>query len=94
MDPNRIDLTRLLLARLERISADSFWAHRASGIRGALLRVIDQPEAESGADATYVSYLIECGFDILDKTAREKIRNRINNDRSAPHERTDAGKTH
>jgi hypothetical protein len=94
MDTNRIDLTRLLLARLERISADSFWAHRASGIRGALLRVVEQVEAGTDADASYVNYLIECGFDILDKTAREKIRNRINNDRSAPHERMDAGKTH
>ncbi len=94
MDTNRIDLTRLLLARLERISADSFWAHRASGIRGALLRVVEQVEAGADADASYVNYLIECGFDILDKTAREKIRNRINNDRSTPHERMDAGKTH
>lgn len=94
MDTNRIDLTRLLLARLERISADLFWAHRASGIRGALLRVVEQVEAGTDADASYVNYLIECGFDILDKTAREKIRNRINNDRSAPHERMDAGKTH
>ena len=94
MDTNRIDLTRLLLARLERISADSFWAHRASGIRGALLRVVEQVEAWTDVDASYVNYLIECGFDILDKTAREKICNRINNDRSAPHERMDAGKTH
>lgn len=94
MDTNRIDLTRLLLARLERISADSFWAHRASGIRGALLRVVEQVEAGTDADASYVNYLIECGFDILDKTAREKIRNRINNDRSTPHERMDTGKTH
>ena len=94
MDTNRIDLTRLLLARLERISADSFWAHRASGIRGALLRVVEQVEAGTDVDASYVNYLIECGFDILDKTAREKIRNRINNDRSTPHERMDTGKTH
>jgi len=94
MDLNRIDLTRLLLARLERISADSFWAHRASGIRGALLRVVDQVEAGADADANQLNYLIKCGFDILDKTAREKIRNRINNDRSPHHERTDSGKTH
>ena len=94
MDTNRIDLTRLLLARLERISADSFWAHRASGIRGALLRVVEQVEAGADADASYVNYLIECGFDILDKTAREKILNLINNDRSTPHERMDTGKTH
>lgn len=94
MDSNRIELTRLLLARLERISADSFWAHRASGIRGALLRVVEQAEAGKDADAGYVNYLVERGFDILDKTAREKIRNRINSDRSTLHARTGIGKTH
>src|SRR5687768_5616984 len=36
----------LLLARLERISADSYWAHRASGVRGALIRIMEESEAQ------------------------------------------------
>jgi hypothetical protein len=36
----------MLLARLERISADSVTAHRASGIRGGILRAIDQLEKQ------------------------------------------------
>ena len=34
----QIDLARMLVARLERLSADSYWAHQASGVRGSLLR--------------------------------------------------------
>ena len=33
-------LIRLLLSRLGRISVDSSWAHRASGVRGALVRLL------------------------------------------------------
>ena len=36
--PPQVDLARQLASRLERLSADSVWAHRASGVRGALLR--------------------------------------------------------
>lgn len=38
---------RLLAVRLERLSADSLWARRASGLRGALLRHLEQYEADS-----------------------------------------------
>jgi hypothetical protein len=31
----------LLVARLERLPADSHWAHQASGVRGALLRCLE-----------------------------------------------------
>ncbi len=74
MDDNRLNLTRLLLARLERISADSVWAHRASGLRGALIRMLEQIENGQTMDPAYCDKLIKRGFDILDKTAREKIR--------------------
>jgi len=36
-DTDQTQLIRLLLSRLERVSVDSYWAHRASGVRGALL---------------------------------------------------------
>jgi hypothetical protein len=35
-------LIQMLLARLERISVDSYWAHRASGVRGSLIKVVEQ----------------------------------------------------
>jgi len=35
---------KLLILRLERLSVDSIWAHRASGLRGSLLRMVEENE--------------------------------------------------
>ena len=63
-----------LLARLERISADSVTAHRASGVRGAMLRVIDQLEKQEQVPEYVVKRLIESGFVLLQRAAEEKVR--------------------
>ena len=63
-------LIRLLLARLERISVDSYWAHRASGVRGALLRVVEM--MENGSQDSKPDILIAKGFEILKEAAKEK----------------------
>jgi hypothetical protein len=75
------DLTRkiqegyLLVAKLERLSADSGWAHKASGLRGSLLRQLaqleDHPEDFSAAQMTHLQALTATAFDILEKAARE-----------------------
>ena len=62
-------LMHLLLARLERISVDSYWAHRASGVRGALIRSLEAPE---NADIQLLESLSKLGFQILERAAREK----------------------
>ena len=62
---NQRDLAVILVARLERLSADSYWAHRASGIRGSLLRWVE----EGAGDCRE---LIKRGFEILENAAREK----------------------
>jgi hypothetical protein len=62
------DLIEMLVARLERLSADSYWAHQASGVRGSLLRVIDSGQI----DPSQVDLLVEKGFEFLEKAAREK----------------------
>ena len=79
---DRYEWARFLVAKLERLSADSIWAHRASGLRGALLRAIEEFD-QSGAstDRSGVGSgdqridefdrLIAAGFDILEKAARE-----------------------
>ena len=41
MDEETLGPVRLLPTRLERISADSYWAHRVSGVRGSLLRITE-----------------------------------------------------
>lgn len=63
-----------LLARLERISADSVVAHRASGVRGAMLRVVENLESGEPVSGQEVKRLIENGYRLLERAAREKIR--------------------
>jgi hypothetical protein len=74
----QLNLAHHLLHRLERLSADSVWAHRASGLRGSLLRCVDQIEADQGNQSTVTQEtwnqlgdLITRGFSILEKAARE-----------------------
>ena len=64
-----------LLARLERISADSHCAHLASGVRGALLRRQEQIEAGQALDENDLQRLVKRGFEILEDAAREKAGN-------------------
>jgi hypothetical protein len=65
---------RFLLARLERISADSVTAHRASGIRGGMLRTIDRLEKQEQVSGYEVKQLIEKGYLLLQRAAEEKVR--------------------
>jgi hypothetical protein len=65
---------RFLLARLERISADSVTAHRASGVRGALLRELERLEKTGAGSGERASRLIERGYALLEQAAEEKMR--------------------
>lgn len=67
-----IRVTSLLLERLERIPADSVWAHRASGLRGSLLAIEEQLEDGQQVDDPAMKRLIAYGFQILENAAREK----------------------
>jgi hypothetical protein len=67
-----IKLIKLLLERLERVSVDSYWAHRASGIRGGLLNQLEVLEKGTLAGQASISELISSAFDILTRAAREK----------------------
>jgi hypothetical protein len=76
IDPHRqIDEAYQLIHRLERLSADSAWAHQASGLRGSLLRHLDRLEAEpqgwAEEDLRHLQRLSAAAFDILQKAARE-----------------------
>jgi hypothetical protein len=73
MDPTEeTKLIELLLTRLERVSVDSYWAHRASGIRGALLEQLDELEKGTPAGQAHIAALISSAFHILTRAAREK----------------------
>ncbi len=65
-----LQLIHLLADRLERISADSVWAHRASGVRGTLLRALDESHNENIPDSKVVKNAIIIAFNILTKAAK------------------------
>ena len=64
---------RFLLSRLERISADSAVAYRASGVRGAMLRLVEKIEDGRPVSSQDVKRLVESAYLLLQKAAREKI---------------------
>lgn len=65
---------QFLLSRLERISADSAVAYRASGVRGAMLRVVEKLETGRPVPSQGVRRLIESGYALLQKAAEEKVK--------------------
>jgi hypothetical protein len=72
------ELLRILLSRLERISVDSYWAHRASGIRGSLVRTLEKLERNIAVSHSDLKPLLKQGFFVLEQAAKEKIRNEYN----------------
>ena len=73
-----------LIDRLGRLSADSYWAHQASGVRGSLLRCLEQMQDRNGPITDPVDsncsgqleQLVALGYLILERAARqlERIR--------------------
>ena len=81
-EDNLLQQARLLVQRLERLSADTLWAHRASGYRASLLKALDQveqgslPPDERQAALEHLDFLIGKSFILLEKAARELIKGR------------------
>ncbi len=70
-DPRRVELLRLLVNRMERLSADSHWARRAGGVRGNLLKVLDEIDGGQGVEAERMDLLIDHAFELLRRAAME-----------------------
>lgn len=73
MEPTLEDLrlqALFLIQRLERISADSVWAHQVSGVRGALLRFMEDWQT-SVSDMSKLRMLLDAGYFYLYKAAKE-----------------------
>jgi hypothetical protein len=73
-----ISQASLLASRLEKLSADSIWARRSSGVRGNLLRELELATERtdfklSAAQRSRLVSLMALGFDYLNKGAREKM---------------------
>ena len=68
----REQLGKILLYRLEKISADSSWAHQSSGIRASIAKILSQEEVSLNSSAARnLEGLLKLGFEILEKAAGE-----------------------
>jgi hypothetical protein len=73
-DDGTLELARRLVDRLEHLSADSTYAHRASGLRGSLLRTIERIEVGermSSQEKAQLEELTSYGFEIIELAAKE-----------------------
>jgi hypothetical protein len=67
----QVELLRLLASRLERLSVDSRWARRASGLRGNILKVLEEADAGIPVTASRLDLLTDVAFDILRRAAED-----------------------
>ena len=51
MSNSDINLLRLLVERLEHLSVDSHWARRASGLRGNIVKLLEEIRRGTGCRA-------------------------------------------
>lgn len=73
----RLNLAHMIADRMERLSADSAWAHISSGYRGSILNFFDRIERVADIesipveDVATLDGLIDRGLDLLASAARE-----------------------
>ena len=68
---DHLQLLRLLITRLERLSVDSHWARRANGLRGNIVKVLEEADAGQMVALERVNLLTEVAFDILRRAAQD-----------------------
>ena len=66
-----IQLLRLLISRLERLSVDSHWSRRASGLRGNIIKVLEEADSGQEISAARLDFLTKAAFDILRRAAQD-----------------------
>ena len=76
---NEINQIETLVERLEHLSADSIWSHRASGIRGSLLKYLEEPQNCYKTNSTVnIQFTIEQGYFVLEQAARILLMRKFN----------------
>lgn len=66
-----IEMLRLLAERLERLSVDSLWARRASGLRGNIIKVLEEYQSGQEVESERIAPLIDRAFEVLRHAAQE-----------------------
>ena len=62
---------KILVDRLARLSADSIWARRASGLRASIDKAVWQIEDGQVLDTDHFNHLVSLGFEMLEKAAEQ-----------------------
>jgi hypothetical protein len=70
-DSQTLVQANILVERLARLSADSIWARRASGLRASIDKTVGKIEAGREVDREHFEHLIVLGFKMLEKAAEE-----------------------
>jgi hypothetical protein len=70
-----VNRAKVVIWRLEKLAADSSWQHRSSGLRGSLLKSVEQFEGKAiildREEYERLEALIHQGLDILGSAAKE-----------------------
>ncbi len=67
----QVQLLRLLITRLEHLSVDSHWARRASGLRGNIVKVLEEANSGQEVSSARLNLLSDAAFDILRRAAQD-----------------------
>ena len=70
-----VELLRLLARRLERLSVDSIWARRASGLRGNIIKILAEIDAGDDIEKARLSLLIDRAFEVVDGSVMLLLEN-------------------
>ena len=68
---SNIQLLRLLISRLERLSVDSHWARRANGLRGNIVKILEEVDSGNEVSAERLELMTDAAFDILRRAAQD-----------------------
>ncbi len=71
MELEKVQLLRLLIARLERLSVDSHWARRASGVRGNIVKLLDEIDSGATVPDERIDLLTGAAFELLRRAAHD-----------------------
>ena len=72
---NELNILQLMLSRLERIPVDSRLAHRASGLRGSLLTLVENIDKRQMVSLSETEErLINQGYYLLERAAAERVQ--------------------
>ena len=71
IDDHSLRKAKILVERLARLSADSIWARRASGLRASLDKAVGQIEKGNQIDGNHFNHLVSLGYEMIEKAAEE-----------------------